>query len=115
MRETEFWYWLQGYYELAGDVAPLTPSQIECVVNHVMLVETRGENLTAVATMIRLCKDGMLSAENLTTKLRELAASQFLHVIDPAAGGPDVQAKLNAIHNPHLVEGRLGYPPGARC
>ena len=103
MEDCNFWYWMQGYFELAGDSAsPLTASQVECIINHVMLVEGRGENLASAAVMIRLFKDGMLSAENLTTKLRELAAAQFLHVIDPAAGGPEVQAKLNAIHGPQI-------------
>ena len=107
MRENEFFYWIQGYFELAGDDAgPLTASQVECIVNHVMLVESRGENLAAAAVMIRLFKDGMFSAENLTTKLRELSAAQFLHVIDPSAGGPEVQAKLIAIHGPPQIGGK---------
>lgn len=103
MRENEFFYWIQGYFELAGDGAgPLSASQVETIVSHIMLVESRGENLASAAVMIRLFKDGMLSAENLTTKLRELSAAQFLHVIDPSAGGPEVQAKLNAIHGPQI-------------
>lgn len=35
----------------------------------------------------------------------------FQHSIDPAAGGPEVQAQLNAIHNSPLA----GRPPGVRC
>ena len=69
-------------------------------------MEGRGENLHTASVMIRLFKDGMLSAENLTTKLRELAAAQFLHVIDPAAGGPEVQAKLNASHGSPQIGGK---------
>ena len=111
MESCNFWYWIQGWLELAGDSAdPLTASQVECIVDHIMLVEDRGENIHTASTMIRLFKDGMLSAENLTTKLRELAAAEFLHEIDPKAGGPEVQAKLNAIHGPGT-----GYGPGKRC
>ena len=107
MEDCNFWYWLQGWYELAGDAAgTLTRPQVEVIVNHLMLVEGRGENLASAAVMIRLFKDGMLSAENLTTKLRELSAAQFLHVIDPSAGGPEVQAKLNAIHGPPQIGGK---------
>jgi hypothetical protein len=111
MRENEFWYWLQGFFELSADDAALTTKQIECIADHVMLASTRGENLITAATMIRLAKDGMLTLANLTAKLRELAASQFQHVIDPQAGGPDVQAHLNAIHHGVRPSGSLV----ARC
>ena len=34
----------------------------------------------------------------------------FIHDIDPKAGGPEVQKKLNAVH-----DGLLDRPPGVRC
>lgn len=114
MRETEFWYWLQGYFELSNSTAALLGSQIECIVNHVMLVEVRSENLIAAATMIKLTKDGMLRAEDLTMKLSQLASVQFQHVIDPLAGGPKEQERLNAIHNGGHLNGN-GRPLVARC
>lgn len=42
--------------------------------------------------------------------IRGLTAEQFEHVIDPQAGDPDTQAKLNTVHHWHH-----GERPVARC
>ena len=38
MKATEFCYWLQGYFEIAGEIPQLTKSQLEIVKNHLNLV-----------------------------------------------------------------------------
>jgi hypothetical protein len=38
MTERDFCYWLQGYLELAGTDAALTPERVECVRRHLSMV-----------------------------------------------------------------------------
>jgi hypothetical protein len=38
MKATDFAFWLQGYFELAGDGATLSAEQVECVKKHLALV-----------------------------------------------------------------------------
>lgn len=40
MREKEFCYWLQGYFELLGDKAKLTKEQVDTIRQHLQLVFT---------------------------------------------------------------------------
>jgi hypothetical protein len=62
MTSRDFAFWLQGFFELAGDdAASLVPEQVHLIKQHLSLV--------------------------------------FVHEIDPSQGGPEHQAKLNAIHN----------------
>lgn len=53
-----------------------------------------------------------LTAEQVGTISRHLALV-FLHDIDPKAGGPGVQEKLNDVHSGS--EFPLNYPPTMRC
>lgn len=39
-----------------------------------------------------------MTIEAATMKIKAEVHEQFVHVIDPSAGGPEVQAKLNTIH-----------------
>lgn len=38
MTERDFCYWLQGYFEIAGDDSTLTPERLECVKRHLSMV-----------------------------------------------------------------------------
>jgi len=38
MTERDFCYWLQGYLEIAGSEATLTPERVECVKRHLDMV-----------------------------------------------------------------------------
>lgn len=72
MKAESFCYWLQGFFELAGQSHPaitLSNAQVEMVKRHLALV--------------------------------------FAHDIDPKAGGPAVQDKLDNIHGgvPHKAVG----------
>lgn len=81
MTARDFCYWLQGYFEVLGK-AEAPPD-------------------TAYALK------GLNPAQ--TECVRRHLDMVFAHEIDPAAGGPHVQAKLNAMHH--------GLPTGStpRC
>ena len=114
MTRQNFLYWLQGYFELceaAGHhVLRLDQKTFQCVTNHAHLVYA-AEGLEYGAALPRpgadtlvfdwlvafSPNDGGLN-ERSTAVLRRLLNAAFKHVIDPAAGGPDMQEKLNAIH-----------------
>lgn len=38
MTSRDFCFWLQGYLEIAGEAAPMTPEQLTCVRKHLALV-----------------------------------------------------------------------------
>jgi hypothetical protein len=107
MTINEFFYWLQGYFELSGSQAALTPTQAACICRHVELARVWAseravgipENLTVIGALAKLIADGADGADALTSAIRSDIHDQFEHVIDPQAGGPEQQAKLNAIHN----------------
>ncbi len=85
MTSRDFCFWMQGFFELRGEDAPITAEQAACIQKHLALV--------------------------------------FVHEIDPSAGGPAEQAKLNAAHtaepatNQHLSSQRPPPPGGfiVRC
>ena len=58
--------------------------------------------------------DESVYTEALTAKqvacIKRHLALVFVHDIDPKAGGPEVQDKLNSIHNKGIK-----HPPGMRC
>jgi hypothetical protein len=107
MNTTEFFYWLQGYFELSGTTEPLTADQAKCITRHTALVRevwARARTvplpeklivIEALATAIVNGADGSA----ITPQIRASIHEQFEHVIDPAAGGPEQQAKLDAIHS----------------
>mgnify|MGYP003423165044 FL=1 len=108
MEETNFWYWLQGGFELSRSSVPLTVDQFDCINKHALLVGAthlnpkRSAKLTQLMTVAELGRQNLMPAENATVVIKTLAAEQFQHVIDPQAGPPEVQAKLNNIHGPPM-------------
>jgi hypothetical protein len=109
MTDTEFFYWLQGYFELSATESPLSHSQADCIVRHAGLVRALAierryampERVTDVAVLARMITEDAPATmgERCTNEIRSIVADQFQHVIDPAAGGPEVQASLHKIHS----------------
>lgn len=115
MRINEFFYWLQGYFEINGTADDLTSEQCTIILRHLDLVDVGkggspdAARLGKMRTLLDLAVEGTLLRGIATEKIRSEVSEQFIHVIDPAAGGPEVQAKLNAIHG--NIDGR----PNMRC
>ena len=110
MRINEFFYWLQGYFEISGTTEALTSEQCTCIIKHLDLVNVVDmTRATKMRTLLDLAVEGVLPLAIATTRIRGEVSEQFIHVIDPAAGGPEVQAKLNAVHG--NIDGR----PNKRC
>lgn len=112
MTENEFFYWLQGYFELHNVLTAGTPplvltlAQAECIGRHAALVRTSGATpgkaFGRVEFLAELIQDPLLQPDGrgeFTRKMQAEVAGQFQHVIDPKAGGPEVQAELQAIHD----------------
>lgn len=114
MRINEFFYWLQGYFEISGTTAALTRDQLAMITRHLDLVDVgKGGSPDAarigkIRAIVEFALDGSMAAEAATLKIRVEVSDQFVHVIDPAAGGPEAQAKLNAVHG-------NGQRPQMRC
>lgn len=118
MRINELFYWLQGYFEISGTTEALTPEQCTCILRHIDLVDVTGINgspeaarIGKMRTLLDLAVEGTLPRAIATDKIRSEVSEQFIHVIDPAAGGPEVQVKLNAVHGTALI----GARPTMRC
>ena len=58
--------------------------------------------------MFELANPQELSPEQ-TKMIRQHLAMVFVHDIDPQAGGPEVQQKLNALHGPSGPPGNTVY------
>lgn len=111
MLPDQFFYWLQGYFEIANTDADLTTDQAECIGRHIDLVTTWAagdgarrdpipvpDRIIEIRTLLSLLStDPAL----ITGRIRDTINAQFMHVIDPKAGGPTVQNKLNEIHGGH--------------
>lgn len=122
MTPRDFFYWLQGYFELGTSgthLDALDARQAECIIRHAALVEAPTERVIETRTMARMLKNSPSPeiAATMTTDLREIVASEFLHVIDPQDGDAAKQAALNKAHNPHLFKPGVTTPGGgvARC
>lgn len=117
MTDNEFFYWLQGFFELSGSTAPLTPEQADCIHRHIALVREhckaaaqgpahaarslpeRIAGINALVEMIIADNSGTDAIAAVATKaIRTNVHEQFVHVIDPKAGDATQQAKLNGIH-----------------
>lgn len=118
MKQDEFAYWLQGYFELRENDNPLTLAQGICIRNHLELVKTSNitpifGKKTATAAMKPItgfcawldgalemaghsAVDGLLSTISLNLIKNKLAA-EFVHVIDPKSPGD--KEVLQAVHD----------------
>lgn len=122
MHSNEFFYWLQGYFELLGaEVQPLTDWQIDCIIRHDRLVSAagngRGEQMIKIGIMLDLMRDGTVDRSKGTESVRRLVAHQFQYVIDPQAGDESTQQALNKVHGGTSVIGGVDPKTGAvyRC
>lgn len=104
MTETEFFYWIQGAFELVPGFSP-DKRQAECIVRHAKLVRAvvpdPGIAFCRVESLAYALADGEREASihtEMVDRLRSTVASMFANVIDPSAGAPEQQAKLNEIH-----------------
>jgi hypothetical protein len=102
MQSNEFFYWLQGYFELMGaETQPLTDHQIDCIIRHDRLVHAshvRPEQMIKIGVMLDLMRSGDFDRAKGTESVRRMVAQQFQHVIDPQAGDAAKQQVLNKIH-----------------
>ena len=107
MQITEFFYWLQGYFELSITPKVLTIEQCVIIRRHISLVFANKNKcspddtirLAKIDTLLGITIDGDISSEIVTDKIRKEVQAQFVHVIDPKYGPNDVQEKLNVIHS----------------
>lgn len=111
MSPQDYFYWLQGYFELTdnhdvpkgiGGQGVFTPWQVKCIIKHDDLVaaqQPRGEAMIKIRTVLDMIADQLIDPKAGTEKVRAIVADTFEHVIDPKAGGADVQAKLSGIHH----------------
>lgn len=110
MQTTEFFYWLQGYFEISITPKVLTIEQCVIVRRHIALVFASKNKcssddtirLAKIDTLLGVTIDGDISSEIVTDKIRKEVHAQFVHVIDPKYGPNDVQEKLNVIHSGNL-------------
>lgn len=123
MTNRDFFYWLQGYFELGAPNTYIDKRQADLIIRHAAMVRDTGERLIEVRTYARmLTRDPVVdtaTAIAITNEMREAVNGEFLHVLDPQDGGPAEQARLNAFHsaNQHLDPNAPKLPPGAvmRC
>lgn len=118
MSPQDYFYWLQGFFELTDNFEvpkgeglceerrrlvrrTLTGWQVKCVIKHDDLVAahgTRNEAMIKIRTVLDMMNEQSIDLRVGTAKIRAIVAHTFEHVIDPAAGGSEVQKKLDAIH-----------------
>lgn len=107
MNNRDFFYWLQGHFELGATHTYIDKRQADLIVRHAAMVQDRVcERLIEVRTLARLLlnEPAVEAAAMMTNDIQNIVSAEFVHVLDPQDGGPDAQAKLNALHkaNPHL-------------
>ena len=104
MTNENFCYWLQGHFELQAPDADLTSDQREIILRHIDVVEEHMRDRGGIGPAVIACRTllhSVADASACTVAVRAIIHDVFLHVIDPKAGGPEQQAKLNNLHNPH--------------
>lgn len=87
MANNEFFYWIQGYFELdllSGNChGKFNKNQCICILKHTKLVQkNRSENLGKVVALIEAMIEGYLDLDNGTAKIIDIVSEQFEHVID---------------------------------
>jgi hypothetical protein len=118
MQPINFFYWIQGYFELVELVhrdlnardepnpSILSYTQFECVLRHIALVEATvgNDNLPGRLIAIKALADRVDrdNLELMTLTIRGIVHDQFAHVIDKI-DPPEKQQELNEIHSPAPV------------
>lgn len=107
MKERDFFYWLQGAYEIVG-VTAVSVHNIDIIENHANLVKEtlrlQGEEpsiaFLAICDLISQHKAApdRRDCARISVQMQKTLSHQFEHVIDPSFGGQDVQDQLNAVH-----------------
>jgi hypothetical protein len=112
MTENEFFYWLQGYFELTNSgvmdasLFVLSIAQAVCISRHAALVRldvaAPGKSFNRIEFLAELLHDKLLQPDGrgeFTRKLVNEVAAQFQHVIDPSQGTPEQVAEKQAVHD----------------
>jgi hypothetical protein len=107
MTETEFYYWLQGFFELSGTAGlALTVEQAKCIGRHAALVRASGQDVKLPFIMVEflalVLDDALVQPADrveFTSRVQAEIAGQFIHVIDPSSGTPEQVAEKQAIHD----------------
>ena len=119
MTSRDFVYWLQGFYEISGNVK-LTEDQENLIDKHLQMVfvlgvpprNPDGSEVVEFAYWLKECLSTgfKLDSYAVRTKLNLV----FEHDLDPShSDDPEMQAKLNAIHSgtqADTVEGLADAP-----
>ena len=109
MKEFEFCYWLQGYFEIAksrGEEIKLTEAGLECINRHLGLVRIHEGHLGSFTAWLQgvidagagMNDNGEVSAD-VIDKITTQLGSMFKHEIDPSYPS-NQQSQLSQTHNP---------------
>ena len=112
MTHQDFYFWLQGYFELRQDDSWLDAKQLDCITNHLNLVRKVDGRLKGFASWL----DGMLTAFTIacqgdneypdrlsfTKSIQEKLSECFAHEVDGKydAGKQGTKIDLSNIHKP---------------
>ena len=100
MTHNEFFYWLQGHFEMANyDVnapATLTSNQVDCAFRHASLVPPGADErrFLMVCALLTLMSEKVVPLDGGTAKLKQLIHDQFEQVIDSQAGPAENQNRM---------------------
>lgn len=112
MRAREFAFWLQGYFEINGTDAALTPAQAKTVLAKAEKTDLSGADAAdqKAAVFVSYAKGALASVnyvqpadqqsvlKGVTDKLRSDLNDLFIHAIDPTLPGD--QQKHRDAHRP---------------
>lgn len=110
MKSTEFCYWLQGYFEIAGPEATLDrPGSLDLMTRHLELVRHhQGSGASSESARFCLWFEGFIEASrdltpdgfglSATRIIRSKLSDAFLLEIDPSYGDADTDAQRSSIH-----------------
>jgi hypothetical protein len=118
MTTDQFFFWLQGHFELQSEPANITDAQAEIIDRHIdlaqqtiALAKTNPDDvpswyaMLAIRAFVRLVP---YDREHATAQIRAIVSAEFEHVIDPSFGPKNHEA-LNAVHSGG------NRPTGKRC
>jgi hypothetical protein len=102
MKNTDFCYWLQGFFELTSENQnySLNSQQIQTIKDHLKLVRMYDKKLDEFPAWLEgfldnIHDDASTNTESIRTKLHYC----FEHVIDPLYEKTGLKDKLNQIHS----------------